>query len=108
MPLNFTPEGSIEITVDASGNAVIVSVQDTGIGISEEFLPFIFDRFSQESKGQVRSNTGCGLGLSIVREMVEVMGGTIHVETSLNKGSKFTVRLPSRPVGYEPEESGAG
>ena len=106
--IKFTPEGSIEITVDSTENGVVVAVQDTGIGISEKFLPFVFDRFTQESKGQARSNTGCGLGLSIVRELVEVMGGTIHVETALNKGSKFTVRLPSMPAGYEHKDDAAG
>ncbi len=95
--IKFTPEGEVTITVNSDVNSVIVEIEDTGTGISEEFLPFIFDRFSQESKGQGRAHSGCGLGLAICKNLVETMGGTIQVETEAGVGSKFTVRLPKEP-----------
>ena len=95
--IKFTPEGEVTITVNSDVNSVIVEIEDTGIGITEEFLPFIFDRFSQESKGQGRAYSGCGLGLAICKQLVETMGGTIQVETEAGVGSKFSVRLPKEP-----------
>ncbi|MFK7847374.1 MAG: CheR family methyltransferase, partial [Rhodothermales bacterium] len=95
--IKFTPEGEVTITVNSDVNSVIVEIEDTGVGISEEFLPFVFDRFAQESKGQGRSHSGCGLGLSICKHLVETMGGTIQVETEAGVGSKFAVRLPIEP-----------
>ena len=77
-----------------------MTVEDTGLGIAEEYLPYVFDRFSQESKGLGRSNTGCGLGLSIARELTEMMGGVIQAESVQGKGSKFTIKLPTRPAEY--------
>ena len=99
--IKFTPEGDVTITVNSDSESVVVEVEDTGVGISEEFLPHIFDRFAQESKGQARAHSGCGLGLSICKELVEMMGGTIHVEAELGVGSKFTVNLPKQPAGEE-------
>ncbi|MEM8488607.1 MAG: CheR family methyltransferase [Bacteroidota bacterium] len=95
--IKFTPEGEVTITVNSDVNSVIVEIEDTGTGITEEFLPFIFDRFSQESKGQGRAHSGCGLGLAICKNLVETMGGTIQVETEAGVGSKFTVKLPKEP-----------
>lgn len=95
--IKFTPEGEVTITVNSDVNSVIVEIEDTGIGITEEFLPFIFDRFAQESKGQGRAYSGCGLGLSICKRLVEAMEGTIQVETESGVGSKFTVKLPKEP-----------
>lgn len=99
--IKFTPEGEVTITVNGDEESVIVEVEDTGVGVSEEFLPHIFDRFAQESKGQARAYSGCGLGLSICNELVEMMGGTIQVESELGLGSKFTVRLPKQPADDE-------
>ena len=108
--IKFTLEGGIEVSVGGNESAVIVTIEDTGVGIAEEYLPYVFDRFSQESKGLGRSNTGCGLGLSIARELTEVMGGNIQVESDHGKGSKFILRLPAQPADYEekkiPEEDG--
>ena len=92
--VKFTSDGEVVVNVGSDDTAVIVSVEDTGVGISAEFLPFIFDRFSQESKGQARSNSGCGLGLAIARSLVEAMGGGMQVESEVGVGSKFTVHLP--------------
>ena len=102
--IKFTLEGGVEVTIGGDDYAVIVSIEDTGVGIAEEYLPYVFDRFSQESKGLGRSNTGCGLGLSIAKELVEVMGGSIQVESEQGTGSKFVVKLPVLPSEYEEVE----
>ena len=102
--VKFTLEGGIEVTVGGNEEAVIVTVEDTGVGIAEEYLPYVFDRFSQESKGLGRFNTGCGLGLAITRELAEALGGGVQVESTQGKGSKFVLRLPARPAGYDEED----
>ena len=102
--VKFTLEGGIEVTVGGSEETVIVTVEDTGVGIAEEYLPYVFDRFSQESKGLGRFNTGCGLGLSITRELAEALGGGIQVESTQGKGSKFMLRLPAKPADYDEGE----
>ena len=102
--VKFTLEGGIEVTVGGNEEAVIVTVEDTGVGIAEEYLPYVFDRFSQESKGLGRFNTGCGLGLAITRELAEALGGGVQVESTQGKGSKFMLRLPARPAGYDEED----
>jgi len=99
--VKFTLEGGIEVTVGGNEETVIVTVEDTGVGIAEEYLPYVFDRFSQESKGLGRFNTGCGLGLSITRELAEALGGGIQVESTQGKGSKFMLRLPAKPADYD-------
>ena len=99
--IKFTQDGEVTITINSDPESVIVDVEDTGVGISEDFLPFIFDRFAQEAKGQARSHSGCGLGLTISRNLAEAMGGTIEVETQAGVGSQFTVRLPKKPEVQE-------
>jgi signal transduction histidine kinase len=69
-------------------------VTDTGVGIDASFLPFLFDEFRQESEGESRNFEGSGLGLSITKRLVELMGGTISAESRKGEGSTFTVRLP--------------
>ena len=72
-----------------------IQVIDTGIGISAEFLPYVFDRFRQADSSSTRSYGGLGLGLALVRHLVELHGGTVHVESlGENQGSIFTVKLP--------------
>ncbi|MDD4075977.1 MAG: ATP-binding protein, partial [Eubacteriales bacterium] len=70
------------------------SVADTGIGVPEEAIPKLFERFYRVDKARSRSTGGTGLGLSIVKEIVERHGGTISVQSGLDEGSVFTVRLP--------------
>ena len=106
--LKYTLDGDVNVVVGGDANTVIVSVEDTGMGISEEFLPFVFDRFTQESKGQSRSNSGCGLGLAIARQYVEMMGGAIHVESQQGAGSQFTIQLPTRIEELREHEGGHG
>jgi len=80
-----------------------IEVQDDGIGISEAFLPKVFEPFSQERTAETADIGGSGLGLSIVRQLVELMGGTIAVESTLGKGSVFTVCLDLPQTDGEPE-----
>ena len=69
-------------------------IEDTGIGISTEFQKRLFEPFSQERRTEAANITGTGLGLSIVKRIVDLMGGTIQVQSAVGKGSRFTVRLP--------------
>ena len=94
--IKFTPVGGqVWVTLTYTDSLAQIQVSDTGIGISPEFLPYVFERFRQADGSQTRSNTGLGLGLTIVRHLIELHGGTIEAE-SLGKGqgSRFTVRLP--------------
>ena len=95
--VKFTPDGG-RITVSASrdGDWVELTVGDTGIGISPEFLPHVFDRFRQEDAGTKRRYGGLGLGLAIVRHLVELHGGTVSARSDgPGRGSTFIVRLPA-------------
>lgn len=77
------------------GRAVEISVSDTGQGISQEFLPFVFDRFRQADSTTTRQHGGLGLGLAIARHLVEIHGGAIRAESlGEGRGAKFTITLP--------------
>jgi two-component system, OmpR family, phosphate regulon sensor histidine kinase PhoR len=94
--VTYTPEGglvSIEAAPDGSAH-VALAVADTGIGIAPEDLGRVFERFYRTDASRARSTGGFGLGLSIARDLVEAMGGTIAVESEVGAGSRFTVRLP--------------
>ncbi|MEJ0030624.1 MAG: ATP-binding protein [Bacteroidota bacterium] len=71
-----------------------IRVSDTGIGISKEFLPKVFNPFEQESMGHDRGYEGSGLGLSISKKYIELLGGEISVESEKNRGSSFEILLP--------------
>ncbi len=92
--VKFTEEGFIEIDVTEEADHVAIHVSDTGIGISEEFLPHIYEEFRQESIGLDRSYEGNGLGLAVTRRLVEALGGQIEVQSQKGVGTRFTVRLP--------------
>lgn len=94
--VKFTPRGGRVLVRNFSeGTKCTVVVQDSGIGIDSEFLPYVFDRFRQEDSGSSRRFGGLGLGLSIVRQLVELHGGSIRVESGgKNQGSTFTFSLP--------------
>jgi two-component system, chemotaxis family, CheB/CheR fusion protein len=96
--IKFTPiDGRIKIELKYLDGQANITVSDTGQGISADFLPYIFDRFSQADGSHSRSNSGLGIGLSIVRHLVELHGGTVRVESlGENKGSTFIVKLPLR------------
>lgn len=94
--IKFTPQkGRVEIYLKSIGSQVQIQVIDTGKGISSEFLPYVFERFRQEEIITVKSNEGLGLGLAIVRYLVELHGGTVTAESQgEGRGATFTVRLP--------------
>jgi signal transduction histidine kinase len=89
------PGGQISVSARVDGAQVVLSVRDNGIGISLEALPFIFDLFVQERQPGGRAQGGLGLGLTIVRSLVERHGGSVSAASDgTDRGSEFTVRLP--------------
>jgi signal transduction histidine kinase len=104
--VKFTPRGgSIVVSAHAVDEWITVSVTDTGEGILSEFIPHIFERFRQADNSTTRVHGGLGLGLSIVRHIVESHGGTIRAESAgRGQGATFTVRLPLAP-GIGPERA---
>ena len=105
----FTPSGgSVEISVSQNATHVLIQVKDSGPGIDPEFLPHVFERFRQADGSTTRTHGGLGLGLAIVRHLVELHGGTIAVENrEAGPGAIFTIRLPL-PSGELPSETLAG
>jgi signal transduction histidine kinase len=95
--VKFTPEGGrIVLSVATVDGWVELSVTDSGVGISPEFLPRVFDRFSQEDASTRRTHGGLGLGLAIVRHLVELHGGSVSARSDgAGAGATFTVRLPA-------------
>ena len=94
--IKFTPEGGrVEVSVAGVESQIEVKVTDTGQGISAEFLPQMFERFRQADAAPSRRHGGLGLGLAIVRQLVELHGGTVHAASpGEGRGATFTVRLP--------------
>jgi PAS domain S-box-containing protein len=94
--VKFTPKGGrVQVRLERVDSHVEVIVSDTGRGIRPEFLPQVFDRFRQADQTTTRKEGGLGLGLSIARQLVEMHGGTVHVESEgEGRGASFTVKLP--------------
>ena len=94
--IKFAPKGgSVEVKLERVNSCVEIDVADNGKGIKPEFLPHVFDRFRQEDSGVSRQQGGLGLGLAIVRQIVELHGGTVRAASEgLGKGATFTVTLP--------------
>jgi signal transduction histidine kinase len=96
----FTPRGGdVALSVAARENKVIISLADTGAGISPEQLPHIFDKFYQADNQAQAATKGTGLGLAIAKEIVEAHGGQITVESRVGHGTTFVVTLPAEPPG---------
>ncbi|MDP5016573.1 MAG: ATP-binding protein, partial [Dolichospermum sp.] len=92
--MKFTPErGTITIRLTATGNYCILQVQDSGIGILPQQIPYLFDRFRQAEGSENRSYEGSGLGLSLVKELVELHGGNVKVDSVYGQGTIFTLQL---------------
>ena len=85
------PGGIVVVGLSRQPEAIVIQVQDSGEGISPADLPYIWERFY---RGQSRAGGGTGLGLALVKELTEAMGGTVAVESTLDEGSCFTVTLP--------------
>jgi signal transduction histidine kinase/CheY-like chemotaxis protein len=98
--VKFAPNGGrVEVRLERADSHVEIVVADNGQGIKAEFLPFVFDRFRQEDGAVSRHHGGLGLGLTIVRNIVELHGGTVHAASEgPGKGATFTVALPIAPV----------
>jgi signal transduction histidine kinase len=96
--IKFTPRGGrVDVRLVRIGSEVKLVVRDTGIGIPPEFLPHVFERFSQADDGAARSHAGLGLGLAIARHLTEMQGGTIRAESAgEGRGSTFVVCIPVR------------
>src|SRR5215813_9767202 len=97
--IKFAPNGGrVAVRLERVNSHVEIAVADNGQGIKPEFLPYVFDRFRQEDGGTSRQQSGLGLGLAIVRHIVELHGGTVHAASEgLGKGATFTVTLPVAP-----------
>lgn len=97
--IKFTPSGGrVDVQLTRRTNELEVSVSDTGRGISADFLPHVFDRFRQEDSSITRAHSGLGLGLSIVRHLVELHGGTVNATSpGINAGATFSFTLPLLP-----------
>ncbi len=101
--IKFTDEGAITISVSTDDHGLLVSVADTGIGIDEEKIPLIFERFRQVDGSSTKRYAGSGLGLTIVKEAVELQKGQIWVQSQPDVGSRFTVRFPINLEEVTPE-----
>ena len=95
--VKFTPNGGrVEVRLDREGEDVVIAVRDTGVGIDPSFAPHLFERFRQADSSSTRAHGGLGLGLALVRHLVEAHGGSVRAESDgRGRGSTFVVRLPS-------------
>jgi PAS domain S-box-containing protein len=96
--VKFTPQGGrVEVHLRQAGPQVEIVVHDTGSGIAPDFLPFVFERFRQGDSSSTRTHAGIGLGLTLVKQLVELHGGTVSAESpGVGEGATFTIRLPLR------------
>jgi CheY-like chemotaxis protein len=97
--VKFTPAGGrIDVSLQRDDGSAAIVVSDTGVGIAPDFLPLVFERFSRAETSTTRAQGGLGLGLAIVRHLVDLHGGTIKAESAgVGKGATFTITLPLRP-----------
>lgn len=105
----YTEEGGrVELELQSDGDEAVVRVRDTGVGIGPEFLPRIFDLFTQSERSLDRSQGGLGIGLSLVQRLVEMHRGRIEAFSTLGKGSEFVVRLPIAQPSSAPAPAAMG
>ena len=102
--VKFTPrDGRVQVRLQRVNSHVEIEVSDTGVGIRPDFLPYVFERFRQGESGTTRKTGGLGLGLAIVRHIIEMHGGTVHAASAgEGQGATFRVRLPLMIVHPEP------
>ena len=105
--IKFTPkDGSVQVRLERVNSHIEIIVSDTGQGIEPEFLPFVFDRFRQADSTLTRAHGGLGLGLALVRHLVEMHGGTVRADSpGKDLGATFTIKLPMRAVYHQEEEA---
>jgi two-component system sensor histidine kinase/response regulator len=103
--IKFTPEGGhVTLRVWVENNSAVFQVEDTGIGIPQSQRPLLFQKFQQLDSAYHRNYEGTGLGLALTKQLVELHGGTIDLESTVGVGSVFTVRLPAQPLVTETSE----
>jgi PAS domain S-box-containing protein len=103
------PGGRIRLTTRREGTNAVITVSDTGIGIEPEVLPKVFDLFTQVQEGHDRSQGGLGIGLTVVRSLVEMQGGEVSARSEgRGKGSEFTIKLPVAVATQRPEKKPEG
>ncbi|HBA41291.1 MAG TPA: hypothetical protein DCZ05_16710 [Deltaproteobacteria bacterium] len=90
----FTEKGEIKVSASRENESMKLIVSDTGIGMKQEALDYIFEEFRQVDMSTTRKYGGTGLGLAIVKKLVNLLGGDISVESEVGKGSKFTITMP--------------
>jgi signal transduction histidine kinase len=100
--------GRIEVNLYNKDEKVLISVKDNGIGIPEDKLGVIFERFRQVDKSLTRNHEGSGIGLSLAKSLVEMHGGTIFVKSEIGKGAEFVVELPTAVLLKEEPRCSAG
>jgi two-component system sensor histidine kinase VicK len=94
--LKFTPDGgTISINLEERGEVVRISVSDTGIGIPEEYRESLFDKFSKARRPGLRGEASVGLGMSIIKTIVEWHQGKIWFDTEVNRGTTFCIEIPA-------------
>ena len=98
--VKFTNKGSVNLGVRCDGDAIVLEVQDTGVGIKEEEMDAIWEDFRQLDQSRTRSFGGTGLGLSITRRLTQQLNGTVNVTSEFGVGTTFTVRLP---ISFKPQ-----
>jgi len=102
--IKFTPSrGTIEVKLNVTGNEVVMTVEDSGVGIPPEVLPRIFERFWQVDTSSTRKFQGAGIGLALVRSLSQAMEGTVSVESKVGQGTTFKVTFPVESAGIEVE-----
>ncbi len=95
--IKFTETGSVTLSVRRHADGIALEVADTGIGIDAEWQEMVFEPFRQVNQGHTRDQSGTGLGLSVVRQLVSLLGGSVSVESTPRVGSRFAIRLPLVP-----------
>jgi signal transduction histidine kinase len=104
--IKFTSEnGNIFVNVYNKETSIIISVKDTGVGIPQDKIDQIFERFIQVENTMIRTNEGSGIGLSIVKSFVEMHGGIINVLSQVGVGSQFTIQLPVKLLSEQCDEN---
>ncbi|MFB3818964.1 MAG: PAS domain S-box protein [Candidatus Methylomirabilales bacterium] len=98
--VKFTPAGGhIEVGLEQAAAEAVVAIRDSGVGIAPDVLPHVFERFRQGDASMTRRHSGLGLGLALVRQLVELHGGSVHAASpGVDQGATFTVRLPALAV----------
>ncbi len=96
--IKFTEEGGVTVRAEANDRTVWLEVEDTGIGIDDQYLPKLYEAFSQESTGAAREYEGTGLGLTITNQLVSLVDGTLSVESTKGEGTTFTMEIPRLAV----------